>query len=416
MRMDKSEESTLLIGLTEGLQSAEVTDFGYLRLKKEWEKDLQQGLDGEFSRRLYARLDDGGLESLLRQQIMIKFHEAGCKFPAKSARGEHKAVPLSSYDLFSDSLKIAKEIVDYIKGSQKQYELICVAFHQREIWNEDFELKISDRLSLISGKILRDRFVTCHANNEIDALLRAYNANNDTAKEIDKEKIYFLYKTSGILSDRTRSRVFSDFYDYIRSFYGICLSFDLMHYLSFFKSGDPVYSIANLMGDGRTFCGAELVETDLSEVADSMFSKQKLSNLGDEGSPQKYFQPVIDVFKSNEAQKIRIAAIWLLRSYLSDKGMDKILDASISIEVLLGDRDASDRIGLSKLMANRCAYALGRSTKDRKEIYEFFLNFYKVRSEVVHSGRLRISKEESEVVNRGVELAARILRHEARMN
>ena len=123
-------------------------------------------------------------------------------------------------------------------------------------------------------------------------------------------------------------------------------------------------------------------------------------------------RPVIQLFNSEETQRLRTAAIWLLRGHRSGRGMDQILDSTIAIEVLLGDREASDRVGLSKLMANRCAYALGKSYNERKDLFEFFTRFYKVRSDIVHSGRMKLSESESEVVEKGIKLASRILKHE----
>jgi hypothetical protein len=78
----------------------------------------------------------------------------------------------------------------------------------------------------------------------------------------------------------------------------------------------------------------------------------------------------------------------------------------------MGDRDTSDRVGLTKLIANRCAYALGKSSKEREEIIDFFVQFYRVRSEVVHSGRTALQADERQIVNEGLMLAIRILQHE----
>ena len=122
--------------------------------------------------------------------------------------------------------------------------------------------------------------------------------------------------------------------------------------------------------------------------------------------------PVICMFASKEAPRLTTAAIWLMRANISPREMDKILEATIAIEVLLGDRETSDRIGLSKLMANRCAYSLGTSVTERREIIEFFVEFYRLRSDIVHSGRFKIDEDERKVVKKGLNLATQILRHE----
>ena len=110
------------------------------------------------------------------------------------------------------------------------------------------------------------------------------------------------------------------------------------------------------------------------------------------------------------------AAIWIFRANLSGREMDKVLESAIAMEVLLGDRETSDRIGLSKLMANRCAYALGRSNSERKDITDFFAEFYRFRSEIVHSGRFKIEEDDKNIVSKGLDLAMRMLKHEVSLS
>jgi len=152
---------------------------------------------------------------------------------------------------------------------------------------------------------------------------------------------------------------------------------------------------------------------DASQV---IFNKKVMDEIDNGKKLEEVLIDVIKLFNSSQGQRLKTSSIWLLRSFLSERGMDKILDATIAIEVLLGDREAADRVGLSKLMANRCAYALGKSAKERQELFDFFIDFYKLRSEIVHSGRLKISDAESTLVDRGVKLASRILRHEVEMD
>lgn len=125
--------------------------------------------------------------------------------------------------------------------------------------------------------------------------------------------------------------------------------------------------------------------------------------------------PASRMLVCRDNQKLKTSAIWMLRSYLGDRDMDQILASAIAVEVLLGDRETSDRIGLSKLMANRCAYALGKSASERQDIADAFVKWYRLRSEIVHSGRMRVSEDERKVVVGGKRLAARLLNHEILM-
>ena len=108
--------------------------------------------------------------------------------------------------------------------------------------------------------------------------------------------------------------------------------------------------------------------------------------------------------------------MWLLRAYGSHRPIDRVLESTIALEVLLGDREMSDKVGLTKLMANRCAYSIGKTQSDRDEIIRFFLDFYKLRSDVVHTGRLLVNEGEEHLVERGLRLASEMLVFEQKLS
>lgn len=49
---------------------------------------------------------------------------------------------------------------------------------------------------------------------------------------------------------------------------------------------------------------------------------------------------------------------------------------------------------------------------ERKQLNDFFAKFYKVRSDIVHSGRFKVTESENQIVTEGVNLASRLLLHE----
>lgn len=161
------------------------------------------------------------------------------------------------------------------------------------------------------------------------------------------------------------------------------------------------------MGCGRQRRSlAALQLCTLSTSTDTDKAIKANSNLG------AILKPILPVFISKQANKLKTACAWVLRAHLSSRSLDRVLEAAITMEVLLGDRDTSDRVGLSKLMANRCAYALGKSASERDHIIDLFSRFYKLRSEIVHSGRTNLDVDERKVVNRGLDLATKTLKHE----
>ena len=66
----------------------------------------------------------------------------------------------------------------------------------------------------------------------------------------------------------------------------------------------------------------------------------------------------------------------------------------IVLEILLGDKHIAEEIGLGELLRNRLAYMIGSSHRDRGKLLEDFSNIYRVRSQIVHSGKHRLTVEE----------------------
>jgi len=111
-------------------------------------------------------------------------------------------------------------------------------------------------------------------------------------------------------------------------------------------------------------------------------------------------------------RRLFTSCLWLFRASTSSRPMDQILYSTISLEVLLGDRETADRIGLTKLLANRCAYLLGESRSERDKMMEQFKEIYDIRSQIVHAGLHQTGREVDKASTRSRELAARVIRKE----
>jgi hypothetical protein len=66
----------------------------------------------------------------------------------------------------------------------------------------------------------------------------------------------------------------------------------------------------------------------------------------------------------------------------------------VVLEILLGDKLMSDEIGVGKLISNRFAYLIGTTHEERTYYLATFNKIYDIRSQIVHSGKHRLSLEE----------------------
>ena len=102
-----------------------------------------------------------------------------------------------------------------------------------------------------------------------------------------------------------------------------------------------------------------------------------------------------------KGESITLASQWLFDSHAGRDELLSFIQAMVVLEIILGDnKKLSDEIGLSALMRNRCAYLIGASQQDRAELLQLFSKIYGVRSQIVHSGKHRLTLDERTLFSR----------------
>ncbi|KQP62131.1 HEPN domain-containing protein [Methylobacterium sp. Leaf112] len=114
----------------------------------------------------------------------------------------------------------------------------------------------------------------------------------------------------------------------------------------------------------------------------------------------------------NEASRIMRAAQWLAGSYTSRNETLSFVQAMVAMEILLGDKKTTDMVGIGELLSNRCAYLIGDSQADREAVLADFRGLYSVRSEIVHSGKSRLTYSEQIKFHRLLSICQRSIKAE----
>lgn len=99
------------------------------------------------------------------------------------------------------------------------------------------------------------------------------------------------------------------------------------------------------------------------------------------------------------ANRIRSASEWCFDSFASESETVSFIQTCIGLEALFGDDSAGD--GLTKTLADRCAYVIAKDISQRKVIRERFCELYKVRSKLVHGNALRLDGDGQELLHWG---------------
>lgn len=93
-----------------------------------------------------------------------------------------------------------------------------------------------------------------------------------------------------------------------------------------------------------------------------------------------------------DAERIHAGLEWSFDSRATHNETQAFIQACIGIEALLGDDDQER--GLTALLADRCSFLLGTTSSQRTAIASQFRQIYRVRSQLVHGRRKRISLDE----------------------
>ena len=112
------------------------------------------------------------------------------------------------------------------------------------------------------------------------------------------------------------------------------------------------------------------------------------------------------------ATLLRRSCQWHFDSLCGSNHLLQFVQATVAVEILLGDKAASDVIGLGELLANRCAYSLAKTADERQALLKTFRDIYSTRSQIVHRGKAALSDRETEQLYDLMTLGRRIIHKE----
>lgn len=249
---------------------------------------------------------------------------------------------------------------------------------------------------------------------------------------LTKDGHYFVTWHSGYVGGFFQNAVIQAHLDKLRSMLGLLLAIDALEE-DYTEHDMTPYVVVHQVGDSTELALTSSLDSDVSYLFDNYGLEVDLRGsfrLDFEESGEELLE-VLPLSEEEEERKgivqgelrtafgggeltrrILTSSLWLFRAFTTSRKMDVILNATIALEVLLGDREEADRIGLTKLMSNRCAYLLGSTKKERDEIMESFKGIYELRSKIVHTGMHHTDRAADRVAHSARLLAARVIKKE----
>ncbi len=200
----------------------------------------------------------------------------------------------------------------------------------------------------------------------------------------------------------------------LRAFCGLSLALQLFEIGYAFNVEDTYIKVYEKSGDGWNAKKPRLLPTELVQGLEKFNPHEEYKAIRLINKRPKQVLSILKGLFSNEQENERLlrAAQWYFDSYCGDNELLSFVKSTICLEMLLGEKKVSDLIGIMELLRNRCAYFIGSNHSEREEILKDFNEIYSTRSQIVHSGKNRLTKLERRSLYKLRRLCARVIRKE----
>lgn len=236
----------------------------------------------------------------------------------------------------------------------------------------------------------------------------------------DPKLIYARIRVDGYVSSDRKSESVLHAHDLFFSLIGLLVAFKILESDYLWANGDEQrHSISvSLLGDQveQHIASIDLDSTYQSLANDLGYSTLDFLPLIDSPNARAEIHArIIDALRPCTNDRISSAAKWFLDSHAGNNAQVKFVQLMIAFEIMLGDRAMSKETGIATLMANRCAYMIGKSSQDRDRLINAFKTGYDIRSRIVHAGTSRLTHKEKINFKVMQDLCSEVIQHEARM-
>lgn len=306
---------------------------------------------------------------------------------------EAEPTPLSGYDGYDDLNEVATRLVESFATLPWSYQLtVRLPKPISAVLAHADEFVLSPRHRIVSGRVLGEAFpLAARSQGGLASLLMGANA----APAWDEECAYLQVAMDGYFRGRQTEPFFAA-RDDVLTFFGLGIALGLFDEFSS-SLGDLDGKVSHFYVhrlNGETWVEQNTLEVDDQHRHGIATLALRGDVLADPGLMREKLTRVGSVFRSELGKNIALSARWLFESHCGRDALLQYVQAAVAIEILLGDEEADPSVGLTTLMANRCAFLIAKTPAARTSLLKMFRDIYKVRSKIVHRGKSRLNKDE----------------------
>ncbi len=263
---------------------------------------------------------------------------------------------------------------------------------------------------LLSGNEKKDKRI--HSGATLLSLLGRADAKwND-------DSVYLQIQADGYIGQYGRSVATFSAESLLKAFCGVCIALRIFKVrISYSKTVPSKYFYVHQ----RTGTKSEIDSRhELDDAIDAGFRDLVVHDLegfldSDEKKQHWLREKLPDaeiVFDSGEkAERIVLASQWLFDSYCGRNELLAFVQTMVALEILLGEQSNSE-VGLGELLRNRCAFLIGKSHEQRADVLKDFSEIYRVRSQIVHRGKSRLTLRERTLFHKLQWMCRRVIQEE----
>lgn len=382
-------------------------------------RGLDDALPREAKLELTSRIDDFPAETFVMSWIDRRLKEA------VATDASAKTVFLSQVEAFKDVEHISKQIIDEFQTLPWAYTAtieLPVSF-ANWIMEAGDSLELSGSVRILVGKALLDGQYPLHCPDEA-VRARTYGITGllGTIEPVwNDESTYFQCEIEGFIDDYARTNAVAQCRQILRSFCGLGIALGTLQrsFLGttkysprfiFHRRVDKSWEVdTSLLLPEPQASGLGLLE------AGPLFREARTKE--EQRALLRDFVDAISPAFGAEEHSVRLsrAAQWLFDSHVGADPLLQFVQATIVLEILLGNQDPVEDIGLTELLANRCAYLIAGTHEERTKIMEDFKGIYRVRSKIVHTGKNVLSNAEGAMLYQLRQIGMRVLHEELKM-
>lgn len=415
MTIKLTREDALVIKITDAITSAMVDYDKYANLSKEVIFKDDEELHSASEDKLYRYFGPTGL----RGYIVSEINEV--LLPAYAFNSKVRSKPLREYKEFSNPVLNAKQIVSRLKQLPERVRITAPLSTQFSAPLIPFvaSAKMGEAAALCRPEKLPSLQLESDNNLINDSLFSdPFTDSLETERTFNKSCLYFTSIELGYAKTTASSPLFDYFLDKIRSIYGAMNAMGVISEKFTSGTGKKPFVLMHRENTDREIISTVEMPDDIWDRRWHQSTELFVSSAADKPAAIKSAldRATLVLQQDDFGQRASTACIWYYRALSSTSLIDRILHATIAIEVLVGDKETADSVGLTKLLGNRCAYLLGKTRQSRQAIVDEFVEIYRVRSSIVHGGKHKLDRKDRSAATTCLRLCASLISRELELH